>query len=86
MANALDNEKRHQILTLGRLRWPLRRIQVETGVRRDAFAAAQSQWVELRTIDHVPENERYGPEIHDHLFAIRDVRNQPLMAPPLGME
>jgi transposase len=35
MANVLDNEKRQQILALGRLGWSLRRIEAETGVRRE---------------------------------------------------
>jgi len=39
MANVLDNEKRQQILALGRLGWPLRRIEVETGVRRETASA-----------------------------------------------
>ena len=33
MANVLGDEKRHQILTLGRLGWSLRRIEKETAVR-----------------------------------------------------
>jgi len=39
MANVLDNEKRQQILALGRLGWSLRRIEVETGVRRETASA-----------------------------------------------
>lgn len=35
MANVLDSEKRQQILALGRLGWTLRRIEQETGVRRE---------------------------------------------------
>lgn len=35
MANVLSDEKRHQIEALGRLGWTLRRIQRETGVRRE---------------------------------------------------
>ena len=38
MANVLGDEKRHQVLTLGRLGWSLRRIE-ETGVRREAASA-----------------------------------------------
>jgi hypothetical protein len=33
--NVLSEEKRQQVLALGRLRWPLRRIQEATGVRRE---------------------------------------------------
>jgi len=39
MANVLGNEKRQQILALGRLGWSLRRIQTETGIRRETAAA-----------------------------------------------
>ena len=35
MANVLSDDKRHQIEALGRLGWTLRRIQRETGVRRE---------------------------------------------------
>jgi transposase len=35
MANVLSNEKREQVLALGRLGWSLRRIQEATGVRRE---------------------------------------------------
>src|SRR2546427_9706943 len=39
MANVLGDEKKHQILTLGRLGWSLRRIEKETAVRREAASA-----------------------------------------------
>ena len=35
MANVLSDEKRQQVEALGRLGWTLRRIQRETGVRRE---------------------------------------------------
>lgn len=35
MANVLSDDKRHQVEALGRLGWTLRRIQRETGVRRE---------------------------------------------------
>jgi transposase len=35
MSNVLSDEKRHQILALGRLGWTLRRIEQATGVRRE---------------------------------------------------
>lgn len=35
MANVLVEEKKHQVLALGRLGWPLRRIEDATGVRRE---------------------------------------------------
>src|SRR5690242_3795183 len=39
MSNALSEEKRQQVLALGRLGWPLRRIESETGVRRETASA-----------------------------------------------
>jgi len=39
MANVLGKEKREQVLALGRLGWSLRRIQAETGVRRETASA-----------------------------------------------
>jgi hypothetical protein len=35
----LSEEKRQQIIALGRLGWPLRRIESEIGVRRETAAA-----------------------------------------------
>jgi hypothetical protein len=35
MANILGDDKKHQILALVRLGWPLRRIEQATGVRRE---------------------------------------------------
>src|ERR1017187_10012776 len=39
MSNVLSEAKRQQVLALGRLGWPLRRIQQETGVRRETASA-----------------------------------------------
>src|SRR5439155_17323567 len=39
MANILGDDKRQQILALGRLGWPLRRIEQATGVRRETATA-----------------------------------------------
>ena len=35
----MSEEKRQQVLALGRLGWPLRRIQQETGIRRETASA-----------------------------------------------
>ena len=35
MANVLSDEKKQQVIALGRLGWSLRRIQQATGVRRE---------------------------------------------------
>jgi len=39
MSNVLNEEKKQQVLVLGRLRWSLRRIEQNTGVRRETAAA-----------------------------------------------
>ena len=39
MANILDEDKRQQIIALGRLGWTLRRIETATGVRRETASA-----------------------------------------------
>jgi transposase len=39
MANVLSNEKREQVIGLGRLGWSLRRIEETTGVRRETASA-----------------------------------------------
>ena len=35
----MGDEKKHQVLALGRLGWPLRRIEQATGVRRETASA-----------------------------------------------
>ena len=37
--NVLNEQKREQVVALGRLGWPLRRIEAETGVRRETASA-----------------------------------------------
>ena len=39
MANVLGEEKKQQVLALGRLNWSLRRIEEATGVRRETAGA-----------------------------------------------
>ena len=39
MSNVLSEEKRQQFIALGRLGWPLRRSEQETGVRRPETAS-----------------------------------------------
>jgi transposase len=39
MSNVLSDEKKQQILALGRLGWSLRRIEQETGIRRETASA-----------------------------------------------
>jgi transposase len=50
MANVLDVEKQQQILALGRLGWTLRRIEQETGVRREtASRYLKKAGIEIRS-------------------------------------
>src|SRR5947209_7624419 len=50
MANILGDDKRQQILALGRLDWPLRRIEEATGVRREtASAYLKAAGIEVRS-------------------------------------
>jgi hypothetical protein len=39
MANVLSEQKRQQVIALGRLGWPLRRIETTVGVRRETASA-----------------------------------------------
>src|SRR5437773_7316343 len=39
MSNVLSEEKKQQVIALGKLGWPLRRIEQETGVRRETAGA-----------------------------------------------
>ena len=39
MSNVLNEQKKQQIIALGRLGWSLRRIQKATGIRRETVAA-----------------------------------------------
>jgi hypothetical protein len=39
MANVLSDDKKQQVLALGRLGWSLRKIERETGVRRETAGA-----------------------------------------------
>lgn len=49
MANVLSEEKRNQVIALGRLGWSLRRIETTTGVRREtASGYLKSAGVEVR--------------------------------------
>ena len=49
MANVLKEEKKQQVLALGRLGWSLRRIQQATHVRRET-ASAYLKRRELRCV------------------------------------
>jgi len=40
MSNVLSEEKKQQVIALGKLGWPLRRIEQATGVRRETASAS----------------------------------------------
>jgi transposase len=49
MSNVLSEEKKQQVIALGRLGWSLRRIQRETGIRRETISSYLKEvGVELR--------------------------------------
>jgi hypothetical protein len=53
MTNILGDDKKQQILALGRLGWPLRRIEQATGVRREtASAYLKAAGVTVRAARH----------------------------------
>ena len=39
MSNVLNDDKKQQVIALGKLGWPLRRIEQATGVRRETASA-----------------------------------------------
>jgi hypothetical protein len=41
MSNVLSEEKKQQVIALGKLGWPLRRIEQATGVRRETASGAR---------------------------------------------
>ena len=50
MSNVLSEEKKQQVITLGKLGWPLRRIERATGVRREtAGAYLKAAGISVRT-------------------------------------
>ena len=49
MSNVLSEDKKQQIIALGRLGWTARRIERETGIRRETVSAyLKEAGVELR--------------------------------------
>ena len=48
MANVLNEEKKQQVLALGRLGWSLRRIQQATGIRRETAVYLKAAGIAVR--------------------------------------
>jgi hypothetical protein len=51
VSNVLNEEKKQQFIALGRLGWSLRRIERETGVRRETTAGYRELSVSVREIN-----------------------------------
>ena len=59
MSNVLSEAKKQQVIALGRLGWPLRRIEQETGVRREtAGAYLKAAGIAVRPPDALGSDEQ----------------------------
>jgi len=66
MANVLSDEKRQQVVALGRLGWSLRRIEEETSVRREtASAYLKAAGLRVRGRGRPPASPRAGAAADD---------------------
>jgi transposase len=89
VSNVLNEEKRQQVIALGRLGWPLRRIQQETGVRRETAGAylkaagvairAPGNWGRTTPAEAKPANEVSPDPVTAGLNEIR--QNRPTVSP-----
>ncbi len=78
MSNVLSEEKKQQIIALGRLGWSLRRIQRETGIRRETISAyLKETGVELRP----PRGRRLSPK---PASPVAEVTPDPELPEPAG--
>ena len=74
VSNVLSEEKRQQVIALGRLGWSLRRIEKETGVRREtAGGYIRAAGIGLRRKQRAPP--RAGDALYMHWsFIARGLR------------
>jgi len=78
MANILGDDKRQQILALGRLGWPLRRIEEATGVRREtASGYLKAAGIAIRA----PRRRRPPPKPASEVSRLVPM-TRPLRSPP----
>ena len=78
MSNVLSEEKKQQIIALGRLGWSLRRIQRETGIRRETISAyLKETGVQLRP----PRGRRLSPK---PASPVAEVTPDPELPEPAG--
>src|SRR6185369_14005125 len=70
VSNVLSEEKRQQVIALGRLGWPLRRIQQETGIRREtAGAYLKAAGIAIRAPGGWGRRAPAKPAIHDRYLS-----------------
>ncbi len=98
MANVLSETKREQVVALGRLQWSLRRIEEETGVRREtASRYLQAAGVEVRppgwrgSGTRARQGARASPDSKPAIevstdFSSEEVRTPDIEAPKAAME
>jgi len=65
MANVLSEEKKQQVLALGRLGWSLRQIQTATRIRRET---ASQYWLRNRFTIH--QTHKHGSRLNQAEIAI----------------
>ncbi|HTW66062.1 MAG TPA: hypothetical protein VME17_15655 [Bryobacteraceae bacterium] len=64
MSNVLSEEQKQQVIALGRLGWSLRRIQKETGVRRETISAyLKEAGVAFATTARPPDPSKAGQSV-----------------------
>ncbi len=82
MTNILGDEKRQDVLALGRLGWTLRRIQKATGVRREtASAYLQAAGIAIRAPRHHQLSAKPASEVFTDPGALPPGISDPLSAP-----
>src|SRR5258708_30555908 len=90
MSNVLSEAKKQQVIALGRLGWPLRRIEQETGVRGEtagAYLKAAGIGVRPpgawgRRAPAKPANEKEGNTGSDAATATHTINPNPEILPP----
>ena len=82
MANILGDEKKEQVFALGRLGWPLRRIEQATGVRREtASAYLKAAGITIRAARHRRPPPNPASEASTDLAKPADCGSQLLLQP-----
>ena len=82
MANVLSDEKRQQVIALGRLHWPLRRIEATTGVRRETASA----YLKAAGVPVRPERTRRPPKPASQVSTDSGRQNRPVVSTDSGAD